>query len=152
MKRRVALATLIVVILVTVYLAGAQAIYASHEAAATAAVAEVLEGLDGQLPRDDVELTMLDQDGTVVGLYDVADWQVEAVTLRNTRPTWQMVVDDDPTYRLQADLRVRYEDGREAKLAWESWRYGLVVGPLVISRGDGPPGWIAVASASEDVD
>lgn len=146
MKRRVGLAILLLVALATVYLVSAQVLYLTHKAAVIAALGELLERFDGQLPQSSVELTMLDHSDPEVQLHDVASWQVETVELTNSLPAWRALLDDDPTYRLQAGLQVRYEDGSEARLAWESWRYGVVVGPVVISQGDGPPGWLTVAS------
>lgn len=72
---------------------------------------------------------------------DVADWQVTTVSLANTQPLVASLTDDDPVIRLSLDVWVRWQNGRQATLTWQSWRYGLVLGPLVIN-GDGPPGAI----------
>ena len=46
-------------------------------------------------------------------------------------------------------MRVTYDDGREAILRWERWRYGVVLGPIVLSTGDGPPGRIVSVDFDE---
>ena len=76
----------------------------------------------------------------------VVAWQVENVVLQNTVPITQAIFDDDPVYSLKANLLVTYVDGTQATLSWESWRYGLVLGPIVLSLGDGPPGYIVAAT------
>jgi hypothetical protein len=67
-------------------------------------------------------------------------WQIEGVRVANSFPLWASLLDDDPVYSLEVDLAVERADGNRARLRWSTWRYGLVVGPVVISYGDGPPG------------
>jgi hypothetical protein len=67
-------------------------------------------------------------------------WQIEGVRVANSFPLWVSLLDDDPVYSLEVDLAVERADGNRARLRWSTWRSGLVVGPVVISYGDGPPG------------
>jgi len=125
----------------------ANMIYGSHAAVVSATIADLLQDNAHQLPKQSVDLAMLTgsnfQDITLTG---VADWQVENIALQNTVPIAQALLDDDPIYGLKADLLITYVDGTQAVLSWESWRYGLVLGPIVLSLGDGPPGYIVSAT------
>jgi hypothetical protein len=85
------------------------------------------------------------ESGEVASMYlqpvePVRKWQIVRVQTANVFPWWQSVLDDDPVYSLEVDLEVEYSDGHQAHLRWSTWRYGLVLGPIVISYGDGPPG------------
>lgn len=70
-------------------------------------------------------------------LEPVKRWQIVRVRTRNTFPIWESVLDDDPVYSLVVDLDVEYANGRQGRLQWSTWRYGWVLGPLVVSYGDG---------------
>ncbi len=50
------------------------------------------------------------------------------------------ILDDDPIYRHEFDIRVTYLDGDVATLQWSSWSYGVVAYPVVVSLGVGPSG------------
>ncbi|MCC6192576.1 MAG: hypothetical protein IT318_26420 [Anaerolineales bacterium] len=73
-------------------------------------------------------------------LEPVKSWQVVHVRTRNTFPILESLLDDDPVYSLVVELDVEYANGGQARLQWNTWRYGWVLGPLVVSYGDGPPG------------
>jgi hypothetical protein len=75
-----------------------------------------------------------------VAVYPVRNWAIEEVRFGNTASLWDSIMDDDPTYFLEADIRVQYADSSEAHLRWRTWRYGLVICPAVLGNGDGPPG------------
>ncbi len=72
--------------------------------------------------------------------HPVKSWQVLRVQTENLFPLWESVRDDDPVYSLKVDLEVEYANGQRSRLQWSTWRYGLVLGPIVYSIGDGPPG------------
>lgn len=78
-------------------------------------------------------------------VYPVASWEIKNVTVSDSESLWNRVRDDDPTYNIEVEVQVRYADGSEGTLRWRTWRYGLLVCPLVVGYGDGPPGrseWI----------
>lgn len=96
----------------------------------------------GGLPRSDTEVTAALDPSAGVETYPIRDWSVERISVSSPFPLWQSVVDDDPTYMITVDTRVRYSDGGEAVLRWSSWRPGVAICPIVLDRGDGPPGAI----------
>jgi hypothetical protein len=118
----------------------AQVLYTDHEAVVNVTIADVLERNDRQLPKQSVDLAMLNDASQEVALFEVTHWQVEEIELENIVPLRQALLDDDPIYRLKANLQITYADGSQTTLAWESWRYGIVFGSIVLSLGDGPPG------------
>ena len=125
----------------------ANVIFRSHKAVVNATITDLLEENTHQLPKQRVDLAMLNSDSVQdTILTRVVAWQVENVVLQNTVPITQAIFDDDPVYSLKANLLVTYVDGTQATLSWESWRYGLVLGPIVLSLGDGPPGYIVAAT------
>jgi hypothetical protein len=77
----------------------------------------------------------------------VRHWQIIRVQAENGFPLWESVLDDDPVHSLVVDLEVEYANGRQARLRWSTWRYGLVLGPVVVSYGDGPPGDLSLLPA-----
>lgn len=141
-------------IIITLFLAAssfllvkANIIYGSHVAVVNATIADLLQDNAHQLPKQSVDLAMLNSSKLQdVILAEVVDWQVENVVLQNTVPIMQALLDDDPIYGLKADLLITYADGTQTALSWESWRYGLVLGPIVLSLGDGPPRYIAATT------
>lgn len=103
----------------------------------------LIQGLGG-LPKVSGELTLLtDFPGAV---YPESNWQVVRVVLENPFPTWQSIIDDDPNFGVQVDIQVDYRDGDKGLLRWETWRYGLLICPYLVSYGDGPPGRVEVIS------
>lgn len=99
-----------------------------------AAISRFIEDTGG-LPRGDWSL-ISNESPTA----PVASWSVQQVRVRNHQPTWFALLDDDPTYGVEADIAVDFADGTTATLHWSSWRYGLALCPVVIGMGDGPPG------------
>jgi hypothetical protein len=79
----------------------------------------------------------------------VKTWQILRVQTDNLFPLWESALDDDPVYSLTVDLDVEYANGVRARLRWSTWRYGLVLGPVVFSYGDGPPGRLMQLPDSE---
>ncbi len=123
-------------------------LYTNHAAAVDDTIEDLLANRDLLLPRQQADLSMASSDSPAVASARVVEWQTEFARLENTRSILFILLDDDPIYRLRANIRVVYEDGEESIVSWESWRYGLVLGPWVFSMGDGPPGFItSVASA-----
>lgn len=148
MKRKTALLilTLLALAVAGVMMIRSEAIFTSHAAAVEATIRDLLADRGPYLPRETVDLSLVAPRSPVTAA-KVAHWHTEFARLENTRPLVASFLDDDPIYRLKASLRVVYEDGSESIVSWESWRYGLVLGPLVVSLGDGPPGYItSVAS------
>ncbi len=127
----------------------AGAIYTSHTAAVDNTIASLLAQRDLHLPRQTADLSMITPNAS--SALKVAEWRTENARLANTRPVMTSLLDDDPIYRLKADLHVVYGDGTETIVSWESWRYGLVLGPVVISMGDGPPGYITYVASVDGV-
>jgi hypothetical protein len=79
----------------------------------------------------------------------VKSWQVLQVQTENLFPLWESVRDDDPVYSLTVDLEFEYANGQRSRLRWSTWRYGLVLGPVVFSYGDGPPGGLTQLADSD---
>ena len=150
MKAKVILPALVILVLggIGFYLVRSHALYISHADVVDETIAAMLNGHDGLLPPQAADLATISGDSSIAG-NRVTEWRAEAVELENAAGIGQSLMDDDPVYGLKADLHVTYEDGREAIVRWESWRYGLVVGPVVLSTGDGPPGRIIAVSFRE---
>lgn len=122
-------------------------LYKSHISAVNDTIDNLLERRDRHLPRQAADLALdsvydLSQDSAA----KVIGWRIEAAEADNTQSFVASLLDDDPIYRLKADLLVTYDNGEEAVVGWESWRYGFVLGPVVVSMGDGPPGYIVSVS------
>ncbi len=73
------------------------------------------------------------------GISPAASWTVSGFTVVDHTPVQTRVLDDDPTYGVTFDVEVHYADGSTRVLRWTTWRYGLVLCPIVIPYGDGPP-------------
>lgn len=145
--KKVALLVALLVLVVVLVLVQQDNIYFSHRALASDGIADLLSKTDEKLPAQEANLTDLfpfDETNDVV-FHKVTAWEVGTVQLDNTQHGLLSVFDDDPTYRLRVTVRVAFEDGSDALLSWESWRYGIVIGPWLFSGGDGPPGWIRPA-------
>ncbi len=146
LKKKTAVLLLILVsVFVTVILIQTKKVFLSHEAAVSNTVAQLLAKNDQSLPAEPADLAMLDQQPTIA-LKQITTWEAEQVDLKNTANFSEAIRDDDPIYHLQADLQVTFADGSQATLSWESWRYGLVIGSVVVSLGDGPPGFITAVA------
>ena len=87
----------------------------------------------------------IDQSHPQANIYSVTDWDIEAVAVGNTNTLLDSLMDDDPVYSHTIDFRTYYTDGSEEQLRWSSWRYGIVVCPVVLLLGDGAPGEIDLA-------
>ena len=122
------------------YLMQAGFLYLTPTAVARHEVTRLLAHTGQRLPPAAADLT--DEDA----YRPVAGWEIEDVALRPGVSFWATLRDDDPTYHLTVDLRVRFQDGDVRMLAWEGWRYGWVLGPITLGRPDGPLGRLRVAS------
>ena len=130
------------------FLVQSHRLFLTHEALANQAVRELLANTERRLAKSAAgqeELTGSEAADLIL-LYEVVEWQVEDVQLSHTHALWQSIRDDDPVYGLDVALDVTLRDGSEAVLSWESWRYGLVLGPVIVGYGDGPPGEVAFLS------
>ncbi len=98
----------------------------------------------GGLPKSSAEVQSGPALASSVRIYAVANWEFKRVSVSDKWPLWESIRDDDPTYHVEVDFQVRYADGSESILRWETWRYGLVLCPLVLGYGDGPLGRIKI--------
>lgn len=98
----------------------------------------------GGLPKTNTDLAHVQDRSAPVRIHPVMHWEVNSTQVHRPFSLWHAIRDDDPTYRISADIQVRYADGSESRLRWRSWRYGLAVCPIVVGMGDGPPGSIGV--------
>ena len=140
-KKKTAVFLLILPVLAVAILIQREMLYLSHEATVNATVANLLAKNGQALPGQAADLAMLNQNSDIP-LKEIANWETGQIELENGSGFFSSIRDDDPIYRLKAELQVTFADGSQATLAWESWRYGLVLGPIVVSLGDGPPGFI----------
>ena len=144
-KKTAVLLLILCSVFIGVILLQTEKLYLSHEEIVNDTIAALLARNQQLLPRQQADLAMLSQNPDIV-LIEITNWDARQIELENTVPFFRAILDDDPIYRLQANLQVTYADGSQATLAWESWRYGLVMGPTVISMGDGPPGFITAVA------
>ncbi len=100
----------------------------------------------GGLPREDVDLLNVPDN---LQVDPVASWEVRQIEVRSYRKLWEWLVYGSGAYGIKAEIQVDYRDGTQRRLLWDSWRYGLAYGNLVICRGDGPPGYINVIDLRE---
>lgn len=70
------------------------------------------------------------------------------IHLARSRSLFAAIFDDDPTYRIEVDYRIEYPDGSSETLRWASWRYGLLIGSVIMNGGDGPPGTVEMLTAN----
>lgn len=146
MKKKTAVLLLILISMVaSVILIQTEKLYLSHEAVTITTIANLLTKNEHALPSQTVDLALLNENPDIP-LNKITQWEAQNIKMENTIPLLQSMLDDDPIYGLQADLQVTFADGSQATLAWESWRYGLVIGPVVLSLGDGPPGFITAVT------
>lgn len=96
----------------------------------------------GGLPKSSVEVSPELNLSQPVSIYPVVSWEILRVSVQDNQPLWNRIRDDDPTYGIAVDLRVHYADGSRSVLRWKTWRYGMVLCPVVLGYGDGPPGRI----------
>ena len=146
-KKTAVLLLVLCSIFVGVILLQTERLYLSHEEIVNDTIVELMARNQQLLPTQQADLAMLSQNPEIP-LTEITYWDAEQIELENTIPFFRAILDDDPIYRLQADLQVTFADGSQATLAWESWRYGLVIGPIVVSLGDGPPGFITAVAES----
>jgi hypothetical protein len=125
-----------------------QMLYTSHASIVNDTIVDLLEDMDGYLPNptERIDLHGISRNPSPdARLFQVVAWRIENAAVANTVSIGEAIMDDDPVYGLKATIQVTYTDGSEATLAWESWRYGIVLGPLVLGKGNGPPGYVTVA-------
>ena len=144
-KKTAVLLLILCSIFIGVILLKTEKLYLSHEEILNVTIVDLLARNQQLLPKQQADLAMLSQNPDIA-LIEITNWDAEQIQLENTAPFFRAILDDDPIYRLQADLQVTYADGSRGTLAWESWRYGLVIGPTVVSMGDGPPGFITAVA------
>ena len=124
-------------------------LYTSHTDVVNDTLVDLLERMDGTFPNPDQRIDLHEISSNPppdARLFKVANWHVVDVYLANTVSIWAAFLDDDPVYRLKANIRIIYADGSRATVSWESWRYGIVLGSWVLSKGDGPPGYVTSAA------
>lgn len=124
-------------------------LYTSHTDVVNDTLVDLLERMDGTFPNPDQQIDLHEISSNPspdTRLFKVANWHVEDIYLANTVSIGAAFLDDDPVYGLKADVQIVYEDGSQATVSWESWRYGIVLGPWVLSMGDGPPGYVTAAA------
>ena len=124
---------------VLIYLVQAGMLYLSPTAVARHEVAGLLARNGGRLTEAAAER---DDNGSLPA---VASWRIEDVTVKRGTRLTAALGDDDPTYRLAVGFHVRFDNGGESVVTWVGWRYGWVLGPIVLGRPDGPPGRLRVA-------
>ena len=96
----------------------------------------------GGLPQEDAQLDAIDDPRRVI---PVDDWRIRSAVVTNSNDKFvQTLRDDDPILTYAIDLDVNWEDGATGIVQWTGWRYGLVSCPVVISKGNGPPGAIRI--------
>lgn len=112
-------------------------------------VEQMLTQMDGRLPKEkDADLHQVLNGQLSTPLYEVDSWKLEGAEFNSTD---QSLLDDDPIYETDVLLTVNYADGDKVLLQWQAWRYGLILGPFVISLGDGAPGYIRFVEHSNDL-
>lgn len=146
-KKTAVLLPVLCSIFVGVILLQTERLYLSHEELVNDTIVALMARNQQLLPRQQADLAMISQNPEIP-LTEITKWEAEQIELANTVSFFRSILDDDPIYRLRADLQVTFADGSQATLAWESWRYGLVIGPIVVNLGDGPPGFITAVAES----
>lgn len=151
MRRKIAIfgITVLCVTALGLLLRKQQILYTSHEAVVNDTIVDLLEKMDGRLPNPTQQIDLYkigSNPSPDAQLYQVVDWNVENVALANTVSMGEAIIDDDPVYGLKADIQIIYSDGSQATITWESWRYGIVLDPIVLSLGNGPPGYMVAAT------
>ena len=99
----------------------------------------------GGLPKSNTEVLEGLSLPPSVRVYPVTSWEIKSIMVGDSESLWNRVRDDDPTYNIEMEVHVQYADESDGTLIWRTWRYGLLVCPLVVGYGDGPPGhleWI----------
>jgi hypothetical protein len=104
-------------------------------------IASVIDELGG-LPQTDVRLATIDDPRIIV---PVEDWQIRSAVVTNSDDKFARVLrSENPVMNFAIDLDVTWEDGASGIVQWQSWRYGLVSCPVVISKGNGPLGTVKI--------
>ena len=67
----------------------------------------------------------------------IASTEIIDVRAQTSQSLTHDILDDDPTYSLIIDYRLTYADGTQALVRWRSFRYGLVLGPIVLQDSGG---------------
>lgn len=96
----------------------------------------------GGLPKTDTDIyeaLKMSESNISIAVYPVQEWRVEKSWV-TANPQVHSIFDDDPIFGIHLDIHVSYADGEQAKYHFTSWRYGMVLCPVIISLGDGPPG------------
>ena len=94
---------------------------------------------EGGLPRTSSEMDSEFTFPSSTITFPVFSWRIAEVGVGSFQDTFARILDDDPTYQITVDVEVNYRDGSDRLLRWSTWRYGLVLCPVVIPYGDGPP-------------
>jgi len=121
-------------------------LFLSHETAVSHALNTLVEKNGQRLPTQVTDMTMRDDVKYPILYQGVSRWEARNIELANSQPFIQTIIDDDPVYSLNADIHIIRADGLGARLSWESWQYGFVIGSIVFSYGEGPPGQITAVS------
>ncbi len=79
---------------------------------------------------------------SAIGAVDT--WRITSFVVEDPTPVITRILDDDPNYAITMDVETHYSDGSTRLLRWTTWRYGLVLCPMVIPYGDGPSWKIAL--------
>ncbi|WP_420643606.1 hypothetical protein [Candidatus Leptofilum sp.] len=145
-KKKTAILILsLISVLAVLILVQTDRLYLSQEKIVNETIVDLLAENQQRLPTQQADLAMLHQNPNIA-LKEITRWEATQIELENSATFFQAIFDDDPIYRLQAALVITFADGNQATLTWESWRYGLVIGPAVVSMGDGPPGFITAVA------
>jgi len=113
------------------------------QAQAAMVLAAIVERYGG-LPEDSV---MMEKERGVYRLpqttrtVPISSYRLTAVRLFDETPLMQAMLDDDPTYRIEARVLVTNNEGEERWFELLTWRYGLYLGFLTLPPAGDGPGW-----------
>lgn len=111
----------------------------AHSNPGISSVTSMIQHLGG-LPQSSMDLGS--ELSESVNIYPVASWEIMKLSLWDDQPLLNRINDDDPTYGIAVDIQVHFADGHVGLLRWTAWRYGLMLCPIILTYGDGPPGRI----------
>lgn len=118
-KKTAVLLLILCAIFIGIILLQTERLYLSREEIVNDTIVALLDRNQQLLPRQQADLAMLSQNQEIA-LTEIANWEAEQIELANTVPFFRAILDDDPIYRLQANLQVTFADGSQATLVWES--------------------------------
>ncbi len=128
------------------------AVVRDHHGDAEGWVASLIER-EGGLPKVNAPLTHFEANTVGIAVphntaradvFPVANWEVESVTLRSPYSLLTATLKSEMLYSIWVDFRVDYTDGDILLLRWDTWRYGVHLGPVAVDQGGGPAGDIVV--------